>query len=60
MAPNEQVGSFGKGKEINLVLSATHTCKPCASGCTHYVFELPETTESFVLDLGDAQKDEEG
>jgi len=53
MASNEQVGSFGKGKEINLVLSETYTCKPCASRCSHYLFEPPGSkVDPFVMQLG--------
>ena len=53
MASNEQVGSFGKGKEINLVLSDTYACKPCANRCSHYLFEPPGSkVYPFVLQLG--------
>ena len=57
MASNEQVGSFGKGKEINLVLSDTYACKPCANRCSHYLFEPPGSkVYPFVLQLGASEE----
>jgi len=53
MASNEQVGSFAKGKEINLVLSDKYLCKPCANRCSHYLVEPPGSkVDPFVLQLG--------